>query len=143
MTPAPATATPLAADVEQARSDVIQAVNENPDHFGGVLVNQDGSLLILYVGSNAGRQLVEDMIASGLSVQWRQVERSYNDLMQILREISDRNYDGVWALSIDASNNQVEVRVSPDELVPTVASALAPEYGDAVLVVGGPPAVVH
>ena len=135
-TPAPATEPPFAVSVERSRLAVIQAVNEDPDNFGGVLVTQDGSIVVFFVGSNAGRAEVESKVGPLLRVEWRHVERSYTDLMRILREISDRNIEGVFALSIDVATNQVSVRVTPPELVIRVSLALAPEYGDAVVVVG-------
>ena len=116
-------------------------MNSDPDNFGGVVVTQDGSLVVFFVGSGAGRANIQ--VAPGLRVEWRQVQRSYTDLMRILREISDRNLSGVWTLSIDVATNRVEVRVDPAELVLGTSIALAAQYGDAVLVVGGSPGVIH
>lgn len=131
------------ADLEQARLKVIQAVNEDPDHFGGVLVQDDGSLVVLYVGANDGRTAVEEHVSDGLSVLWRKVDHSYSELMRVLRETSDRNLDGVWALSIDAANNQVKVRVSPADRATEIAGTLT-DVGTPITVVGTDnPPVIH
>ncbi|MEP7360600.1 MAG: hypothetical protein ABI744_03380 [Chloroflexota bacterium] len=145
LAPPTARTSPLAntPDIEQGRLDVIQAVNTDPVRFGGVLQTPGGGLVIFYVGPNAGRGAVERMIPPGLRVQWRHVARSNSDLMRMLREIVHRNLDGVQAVSIDVVKNQVHVHVTPPDLVLSVSIALAPDYGDAIFVTGGPPAVVH
>lgn len=131
-----------ATDPEAASLRIIEAVNGDPVNFGGVYIDEAGGLVIQYVGANAGRAAVEEVLGPDVSVRWEKVDRSQAELMRILRQIRDRNLDGVSAISIDTLNNQVEVRVDPGQ-----ADALSPilesEYGDAVAVESAPPFVVQ
>ncbi len=117
-------------------------VHADPVNFGGVYVDEDGALVIQYVGANAGRATVEELLASGVAVRWEKVERSQVDLMRILREVRDRHVEGVFMVSIDTIENQVKVGFDPDASVGDLAQTLANEYGDAVAAEPDTPMVV-
>jgi hypothetical protein len=138
--PAGESATPP-PDVEAIQDRVIEAVNADWANFGGVYLERDGTLVIQYVGANAGRAAVEEVLEPGVSVRWEQVERSRADLMAILREVRDRDLEGVVAVGIDTINNQVEVTVDPSQHFDEVSQILGSEYSDAVAVVAGEPMV--
>jgi hypothetical protein len=131
-------------DLEQAQLGVVEAVNTDPVNFGGVYLDADGTLVILYVGTNAGRACVEAVLDPGLAVRWQQVERSQADLMRILRKIGNRNIEGVVAISIDTMNNQVDVLVAENDPGAEAATAtLNAMFGSEVEVRTGPPPIVH
>lgn len=140
-TPSNVSATP-ATDPEVARLRVIEAVNGDPVNFGGVYLDEAGDLVIQYVGANAGRATVEEVLRPGMSVRWDKVDRSHADLMRLLRQVRERNLDGVSAISIDTLKNQVKVRVDPGQ-ADAISPILEREYGDAVAVESAPPFVVQ
>jgi hypothetical protein len=124
---------------EATRLAVIEAVNSDPVNFAGAYIDQDGMLVILYVGTNAGRATIDSLLTPGAAVRWRQVARSWADLMTIVDQIRARAQAGdsslvdVFAISIDTINNQVEVTVGPGGSVVAVSRGLE-NYGDAVRV---------
>lgn len=121
------------ADLEAAQLAVIEAVNADPVNFGVPSIDNDGVLVIPYVGANAGRAAVEETISPGVAVRWEKVEHTRSELQRIAGEITDLNLNGVFAISSGTSRNLVIVYVGPGGSVSEVSQILA-EYGDAVRV---------
>jgi hypothetical protein len=121
----------------------VVAVNTDTTNFGGVYLDTDGTLVIQYVGANAGRAAVEAVLDPKVCVRWQKVDRSRADLDQIMTAITDRNLNGVGAVAIDTLDNRVEVDVYPPEDVAQLALLFGTEYGAAVNVVAlsAPPSV--
>jgi len=130
------TALRRSTDPETRRFAVIHAVNTDPVNFGGVYLEDDGTLVILYVGANAGGAIVE-RLASGMAVRWEKVERSSGELRQAATEIRERSLNGVTWIAIDTIRNRVHVGVGPGGSVADVSRLLAEDYGDGVYVSEG------
>jgi len=130
-----------AGDAEISRLAVIGAVNTDTENFGGVYIDDDGALVVQYVGSNDGRANVERYVTAGLAVRWVKVERSRAELNRIKTEIRDRHLEEVNMIALDTKNNQIRVFVGTGEAFESIARVLAEEFGDAVAVarmVGAP-----
>ena len=142
--PAGVSATPPPADLEAVRLSVIEVVNADTANFGGIYVEDDGTLVIQYVGANAGRTAVDERLTPGVAVRWEKVDRSHGDLIRTLREIRAEKLDGVVMVAVDTIRNQVEVTVSPSERAAAVASAVQDRYGASAAVkpTDDPPVVV-
>jgi hypothetical protein len=122
-----------AEGVEAARIAVVEAINADRANFGVPYVDEDGVLVIPYVGENAGRAAVEEVLTPGLAVRWEKVEYSRSELGRIADEIKDMHLEGVFAISSGTSQNRVIVKVGPWGSADEVSRALA-GYGAAVLV---------
>lgn len=138
-TPSLRPSTSHGGDQEATRLAVIEAVNNDPVNFASVYIDHDGVLVILYVGTNAGRAAIDRLLTPDFPVRSQQVSRSWADLMTIVDGIRARaqagesNLDGVFSIAIDTINNQVEVTVGPGGSVDAVSRGLE-DYGDAVRV---------
>jgi hypothetical protein len=123
----------------------VAAINRDTANFGGSYLDENGVMVIEYVGDNAGRAAVEQLLPPGASVRWVQVERSRAELDQVQNAIAARAAGGETALAyvvligLDTINNRVEVTVSPPGDAAAVADLLTREYGAAVYVISGPP----
>jgi hypothetical protein len=138
------------SESEASQLTLIQAVNEDRINFGGVYLDHSGVLVIQYVGANAGRAAVEQLIGCAEAVRWVKVERSAADLFRIIDELSSfidvhrPEFRDVFAVSIDTIGNQVEVSVGPSGSVADLEAFLNPIYGNAVRVqFSSDPPVVH
>ena len=137
---ATSTATATApVDVEGARLAVVEAVNTDTMNFGGIYLDAGNTLVIEYVGANAGRAAVDSILDPRISVRWQQVDRSRAELDEIAASIKDSHLDGVVMIGIDTIHNQVEVTVSPSDKVGDLLGLLSSEYGAGVNVVAGSP----
>ena len=115
---ATSTATATApVDVEGARLAVVEAVDTDTMNFGGIYLDAGNTLVIEYVGANAGRAAVDSILDPRISVRWQQVDRSRAELDEIAASIKDSHLDGVVMIGIDTIHNQVEVTVSPSDKV--------------------------
>ena len=131
-TPVATAATNLSpAELAAAQLAVIEAVNADPANFAGVYIEKDGSLVIQYVGADAGRAKVEPTVISGLNVRWEKVDYSRTELSQIAQEIRTLNLKDVYSVSAGTSRNLVIVGVGPNGSLSEVSQLLA-KYGDAV-----------
>jgi hypothetical protein len=127
------------AEVEDTQFAVIATVNSDPENFGGIIAEDDGTLVVQYVGTNAGRAAVERVLTPAVTVRWVKVDRSAARLMTIVHEIFDRDLEGVLGIGLDTPRNQVEVRLwagSPS--IDDVSEQLTADYGEAVRVVVTP-----
>jgi hypothetical protein len=121
-------------DPDTVRDAIVRAVNTDTDNFGGIYLER--GLVIQYVGDNAGRVAIEQLLIPGVEVRWEQVKYTAGQLRRIMSEIRERHLEGVVWIALDTIHNQVEVGVTPSGSVSEVAQALA-TYGDAVRVEAG------
>jgi hypothetical protein len=130
-----ATTAPVAslspAALEAAQLPVIEAVNADRVNFGGVFIDNDGTLVIQYYGANAGAAAVEPLIVPGLPVRWEQVTRTREELDRIHAEIVASWPNGVGGIGLDTIKNQVVVTVFDAAILSEITHELA-RYGDAV-----------
>jgi hypothetical protein len=118
---------------------VVGAINRDTVNFGGVYLDENGVLVIQYVGENGGRAAVEQLLPPGAAVRWVKVDRSRVELDRIQTAITDRIAKGeadlgdVFSVAIDTVPNQVLVSLFHGS-VSEVSQLLAAEYGDAVRV---------
>lgn len=120
-------------DVEAARQAAIAAVSSDPLNFGGVYIERDGTLVIQYVGQNAGHAAVEAKLVPGVSARWEKVARNQLDLVGTAVAIRDLNLEGVNAIAVDTIGNQVKVIVGPTGSSADVRSYLLAVAQDGVL----------
>lgn len=120
-------------DPATAQLAVIEAVNADPVNFGGVYIAKDGVLVIQYVGTNAGRAAIEQVLTPAVSHRWERVDYSRSDLTRIATEVRGLNLEDVFAVSAGTSSNQVIVYVASEGSVSEVSRTLA-SYGGAVRV---------
>lgn len=110
---------------------VVRAVHRDPDNFGEIYVEPNGTVVIQYVGDNAGRSRVEEKVPDDMEVRWQQVRYSRTELGRIQDEIVARRIDGVYWTGSGNACNAVTVGVDEDSLN-EIRRLLADEFGDAV-----------
>lgn len=120
-------------DLDPAVLAAVEAVNDDPENFGVPSLDDEGVLVIAYVGQNAGRAAVEERLTTAVKVRWEQVKYSWSELRRIRSEIFDLRLDGVFGVSSGTNRNRVVVKVGPSGSVSKVTEALK-GYGEIVVV---------
>ncbi len=135
------------ADVYTAYGNLITAWAEQglpmyPDYVGGVYFGEDGQLIVaLSDDTDANRNAVRTISGAPDIIQFKSVKFSYNDLQNIVDEVTYNCDNNRYNFLVNFANiieeeNIVEIRVGSSELI-TAESYFRSLYGDKVVVSGG------
>jgi hypothetical protein len=95
----------------QRAAPIMDMIAADPENFGGVYLEQDGTVHILYIAGNPARERVARLIPHDVAVKWTEVNYSWATLEQAYYDlIAEANAGAPYTkVTIITEDNRVEV----------------------------------